>query len=318
MRHWISDAKAVPIEAEIMRRGIRLAGKGKDRSGPCPMCGGDDRFSINTVKRVFNCRGCKATGDVIALVQFLDNCNFNAAVETLTGGRPAGPQRRLVRPAPAPVCDPVGVETRLMARRQSEKANWLWRMTRPAAGTIVERYVLSRGITAPLPSTVRFLPPRKAEQHPAMIVPFGIPAEPEPGSLAIADCDVVAVQLVLLKADGSGKADIRPDPNKLTIGSPGGLPLVVAPLNDLLGLAITEGIEEALSVHQSTGLGAWAAGSAPFLPALADAVPLYTSCITIVADRDPNGQRYASELGRRLGERKLYVEIIPSNLETAA
>ena len=49
------------------------------------------------------------------------------------------------------------------------------------------------------------------------------------------------------------KADV--DPAKITIGSPTGAPLVLAPMNDLLGLAITEGIEDAISVHQETGLG---------------------------------------------------------------
>ena len=40
-----------------------------------------------------------------------------------------------------------------------------------------------------------------------------------------------------------------------------GSPIVVAPVNDGLRVAITEGIEDALTVHQATGLGAWAAGA---------------------------------------------------------
>ena len=46
------------------------------------------------------------------------------------------------------------------------------------------------------------------------------------------------------------------------IGRSTGAPIVLAPLTDALGLAITEGIEDALSVHEATGLGVWAAGSA--------------------------------------------------------
>jgi hypothetical protein len=79
---WIGRARGVPIEDEIARRGIKLKG-GKDRCGPCPVCGGDDRFSINTVKQVFNCRQCGGKGDVIELVRFLDSSVFDAAVETL-------------------------------------------------------------------------------------------------------------------------------------------------------------------------------------------------------------------------------------------
>src|SRR5690242_9834357 len=96
-RDWITRAKAVPIEEELGRRGVPIVGRGKDRCGACPVCGGRDRFSINTVKGVFNCRGCQARGDVIDFVMFVDGCDFNTACETLTGGgRPAEPQGRPV------------------------------------------------------------------------------------------------------------------------------------------------------------------------------------------------------------------------------
>ena len=68
---WVERARNVPIERVIEQRGIRLNGK-TDRNGPCPVCGGTDRFSINTAKGVWNCRQCGVGGDVIALVEFLD------------------------------------------------------------------------------------------------------------------------------------------------------------------------------------------------------------------------------------------------------
>jgi hypothetical protein len=82
--HWVHRARAVRIEDEVARRGIRLTGK-KNRVGPCPKCGGTDRFSINTVKQLFNCRQCRTGGDVIELVKFLDGCEFRDAVEKLAG-----------------------------------------------------------------------------------------------------------------------------------------------------------------------------------------------------------------------------------------
>ena len=60
---WIDRARAVPIEAEIKRRGIPLKRNGAERVGPCPKCGGDDRFSINPKKNVFYCRRCDVGGD---------------------------------------------------------------------------------------------------------------------------------------------------------------------------------------------------------------------------------------------------------------
>jgi hypothetical protein len=86
-----AKARAVRIEDEVARRGIKLRGK-IDRVGACPRCGGDDRFSINTKKQIWNCRGCKpdtVTGDIIGLVEHLDGVDYIHAVETLTGERPA-------------------------------------------------------------------------------------------------------------------------------------------------------------------------------------------------------------------------------------
>src|SRR5262252_809328 len=84
---WIQRAREAPIEAEILRRGIVLRKSGSERIGPCPKCGGTDRFSINVRDNVWNCRQCKPddiSGDVIGLVMHLDDCGFETAVETLT------------------------------------------------------------------------------------------------------------------------------------------------------------------------------------------------------------------------------------------
>ena len=87
---WVAKARSVRIEEECSRRGIVFNGQaGKtERCGPCPKCGGEDRFAVNTKKQVFNCRGCSARGDVIAFVQFLDHSDFARAVEALTGEPP--------------------------------------------------------------------------------------------------------------------------------------------------------------------------------------------------------------------------------------
>src|SRR5262249_10714193 len=89
MLHKFSDdeveqARSVRIEREIGRRHIHLKGK-TDRCGPCPVCGGTDRFSINVTKQVWNCRGCVNGGDIIALVQHLDRVSFPEAVSYLLG-----------------------------------------------------------------------------------------------------------------------------------------------------------------------------------------------------------------------------------------
>ena len=87
---WVEAARSVPIESVLTRRGIHLRKSGIERIGPCPKCGGTDRFSINVKEGVWNCRGCKPegiSGDVIGLVEWLDGVDFKTAVETLEGTR---------------------------------------------------------------------------------------------------------------------------------------------------------------------------------------------------------------------------------------
>jgi AAA domain/CHC2 zinc finger len=83
----IERARSVLIEDEIAHRRIGLKGK-VERVGPCPKCGGEDRFSINTAKQVFNCRVCETGGDVIDLVRHLDGVDFVTACTTLAREQP--------------------------------------------------------------------------------------------------------------------------------------------------------------------------------------------------------------------------------------
>ena len=95
-----ANARSVRIEDEVTRRGIRLQGRGTDRAGPCPVCGGTDRFGVNIKKQMFYCRKCDVGGDVITFVRHVDGCTFKEAVNLLEAIR-----HRRNRP-PAPVMAP--------------------------------------------------------------------------------------------------------------------------------------------------------------------------------------------------------------------
>jgi putative DNA primase/helicase len=137
-----------------------------------------------------------------------------------------------------------------------------------------------------------------------MIAAFALVDEPEPSILGKPG-DVGSVHLTLLQPDGSGKAEV--EPSKLIVGSPLGLPIVIAPPNDLMGMTITEGVEDALTSHQATGLGAWAAGGASLMPRLADVVPSYIEVVTIYAHADKAGQDGAHKLTDTLRKREIEV-----------
>ena len=193
------------------------------------------------------------------------------------------------------------------ALERQKKARWLWSKRRPLADSIGEAYLReARGYHGPLPATLGFLPAH-GEHSPAMIAAFGFPTEPEPGRLAITDDAVRGVHLTKLALDGSGKAGT--DADKIMVGKSTGWPIVLAPPNDFLGLAITEGIEDGLSVYEATRLGIWVAGSAFRLPALAGAVPSHIEAATIVADDDEDGRWNAEELARRISGRRIDIRI---------
>jgi phage/plasmid primase-like uncharacterized protein len=291
----ISLAKVVAVESELARRGITLKRIGQELVGACPKCGcGVDRFAVNVRKQLWHCRVCNAGGDIIDLVQHLDGVTFVEAVKTLTGEQ--------LRPTPTrtpPATKGNSNDDKYQKGRRAY-ARYLWSSLRqPIAGTIAERYLReARGYGGPLPPTLAFLPARK-DKPPAMIAAFALADECEPGGLG-QPRDVSAVHLTMIKSDGTGKADVTP--NKIMVASPRGMPIAVAAMNHgMWGLAITEGIEDALSVHQATGLGAWAAGSAPHMAKLASAIVCAKpESVSIFADGDDAGRRHARELANEL------------------
>jgi hypothetical protein len=197
------------------------------------------------------------------------------------------------------------------------KALGLWRRGKPVQNTPVERYLKqARGYRASIPGTIRFLPASQGFA-PAMIAAIGIADEIEPGIIAVPDRNIRGVHITSLLPDGAAKAGT--DRDKIMVGKSIGEPIVLAPPNDGLGLAITEGIEDALSIYEATGLGAWAAGSASRMPALAAVVPSYIDCVTVVADPDDAGTINAQKLADALEPRGCEVRLItPSNHRRAA
>jgi hypothetical protein len=87
-----------------------------------------------------------------------------------------------------------------------------------------------------------------------------------------------------------------------------GLPIVLAPANDLLAIDITEGIETGLSVLEWRGAGVWVAGTAGRMPALMGNLRAYVECLHIFAERD-SGERFAKEAARIAAARGIETHI---------
>jgi hypothetical protein len=90
--HLKDEARAMQIIDWALQQGWQLSRGGADRCGPCPKCGGEDRFSINTAKNAWHCRKCeKGGGDVIGLVMHVEDADFQTALERITGRKAADP-----------------------------------------------------------------------------------------------------------------------------------------------------------------------------------------------------------------------------------
>ena len=151
-----------------------------------------------------------------------------------------------------------------------------------------------------------------------MLTTFGFPHESAPGPLTMPYSRIAGLHFTRLKPDSTARVEGPKAKFMKGQGRCCGAPIVLAPMNDMLGLIIAEGIETALSVHQATGLGCWATGCASFMPALADAVPAYCEHVTVIADADPAGQRYAPQLADRLVARGIPATIATPRQGAAA
>ena len=85
---WVQDARQGSFDTAMQLCGFvpkSQYAKAIDRAGPCPACGGDDRFSVHVRERVFNCRKCGVKGrDALALALVGEHISFVEACEALS------------------------------------------------------------------------------------------------------------------------------------------------------------------------------------------------------------------------------------------
>ena len=122
---------------------------GGEWHGPCPACGGTDRFVVNGTggsddRGLFWCRSCGATGDAIDFVKLIDGCDDAMAFRALGIG--SADFRPTHTPAAATPQEPV--EPPPLAWRRSahdllqEAINTLW----SDAGAKARAYLYQRGL----------------------------------------------------------------------------------------------------------------------------------------------------------------------------
>lgn len=158
----LQDAKQKPFDALVEQLGINgLKRVRHDLVGPCPVCGGGDRFSINLRKGVFYCRKCQITGDQIALIEAVKGLSFRAALDWICGPAEvisdAERAKRAKDHADAQAQkDAVAEEYR---QREIARARDIWEDGCEPEGSPVRAYLTRRGIPPglfALPVCLRF------------------------------------------------------------------------------------------------------------------------------------------------------------------
>jgi hypothetical protein len=239
----------------------------------CPVCGGRDRFSVNTKKRVWNCRQCGLGGDPIALVRHVEGCSFADAVQRLTGGawRPSEHKR------PIPATDPGD------PAREISKARRRWNEGVDPRGTIVETYLLGRGLelSADIASeVVRFHPrcPWKDDDDSLVYVTVMLAA-----MRSIESDEIMAVSRRRLTPEGVKVGKPR------FLGAASGAAIKLDADTPLLsGLHICEGLETGVGGRMRNLKPMWALGSKGAIknfPVLGG-----VDCLTILAEPDAESQ----------------------------
>lgn len=153
---FLADLKQrVACEQVLEARGVDLVRSGSGFSCRCPLPGHDDRtpsfkISVKDGASLWHCFGACATGgDVITLVQRLDDCGFAAAIASLAslaGLALPAPQRSTVRPQAA--C-PIDVAARGQALSRQVADAYHAQLLRPAAdggANACRRYLAGRGL----------------------------------------------------------------------------------------------------------------------------------------------------------------------------
>lgn len=180
-------------------------------------------------------------------------------------------------------------DQQMQTQRKADQAKRLWREAQPIAGTLAEIYLRDvRGITCPLPATLRF----HAEAW------HGPTARRQPAIVAaVQGASLPAVHRTFLRPDGSGKAGLDGGDKLMLGGTQGG---AVRLSDGHSRLVVAEGIETGLSLACGLLDGpatVWAALSTSGLRGLR--LPHRPERLTIAPDGDEPGRAAANALAER-------------------
>jgi len=278
----------------------------RNRHGPCPGCGGHDRFRFDDQgagRWICGGGGAPTSGDGFALLEHVHGWTFPESLRTVAGvlgmddssSPQAPPPRR--EPPPAAAGRPEKRQTLSTAYRR------IWRNSRAITEDCpAGRYLLGRGCALPPEGGDLRWHPRlqvSSARHDGPVM-LGLITDPHDPSIWR------SLHMTLLTPAGR-KADVRGPAKRYTKGHTSQGVCRIWPDEDVtLGLLVGEGVESALTAaHGFTPV--WAtldAANLTKLPVLGG-----IESLTIVADHDDAGLRAAETCARRWTEADKQVRV---------
>lgn len=276
----VERLKASVSLSDIVRRYIELRSSGRSRIGLCPFHKEANASLVVTDELgLFYCHGCGASGDVIDFVRRIENCGFLEAVRSITGAIPA-----ITIPRERAKARKLDRAKRALAGAYARSQ---WKEAHPIEGTPAEIYLRGRGITCPIPPTLRFgivplwislVTGQKGARLPALIAA----CQDTQGA-------VVGVQRIFLQRDGSRAPLPRP---KLSLGAIKGGALRLGPVADQI--IVCEGPEDGVTLHEMfPTTSVWVAlgsGNMPFM-----ILPESVRRVLVAGDNNASGRRAAQD-----------------------
>lgn len=264
----------------------------QNRHGPCPLCGGKDRFRWDNKegRGTYICNQCGA-GDGMNLAMEFTGLNFPEAARRID---------QMLGKVQIDVCQS---RQGLSAGERRGMLKEIYGASHSIIqGDLVDRYFASRHLDElTYPEALRFAPSLRDGEggvRPAMIACVGVYGAPR----------FASIHRTFLKPDGSGKAEMA-SPRKLT---PGELPPgACVALSEYTGgtLGIAEGIETAMAASALYEMPVWSAINSTLLKKWWPPDGCYDVVVFADSDVKHGGQAAAYDLAHRLSVKRINVQV---------
>jgi len=287
--------------------------------GPCPACGGVDRFRYDDKDGYgsFYCNHCGGpgqnggAGDGITLVMKVFGWSFHETAKEIRNLIGGGAANDVVRAKPQPKPGKTEADITADLNRKKSQLRALWKSSRPVQkGDLVAKYFESRGI---------FLKEYPVDLRTHMRLKYYELVKKEgekksefqqlgtyPGLLALCrspNGQATTLWRTYLNSEGNGKANVRQQKKPYSQPGAGAAVRLFEPVDGVLGVA--EGIETALAAHILYKIPVWAGMCADIMKGIV--FPDTVKEVVIFADNDApdskgfcKGIEAAKELALRL------------------